>query len=392
VTRYRSHPAQGVWLLMNEPTKYNTDHATFLAFGDWLRQKYGSLEALNRRWFRQFSNFSEVTITQEMLTGGNYGWLDYPPIVDWREFNIDNLVHTLLWIKGQVLLYDKAHPTHINVTDPLGAPNGQDVWKERRTVDILGASVHPAWMFPPSAADNVYGEIFAYRLDLIGGASANKPWWVTELQGGPTIFTGKFPLNPALEDLRRWLWDAFGAGARGVIFWLWNPRAEGQEGGEWSLVSLTGKPSIRLAAVKQVADDLKAFPLLAAARPQEPRVAILYSRETAIINNLEGNRTQHRGDEWRQSLEGCYYALRRDHIPVQFIDLEQIKQGEAQRFDVLYAPCTVLLCHRRRGSGGSSQIRGRWRNAVGGRPYCMEGRYGPRSAQPPGQSLGCFRL
>ncbi len=338
VTRYRSHPAQGVWLLMNEPTKYNTDHATFLAFGNWLHQKYGSLEALNRRWFRQFNSFSEVTITPEMLTGGNYGWLDYPPIVDWREFNIDNLVRVLLWIKSQVLLYDKSHPTHINVTDPLGAPHGQDVWKEAKTVDILGASVHPAWMFPPSAAKSAYGELFAYHLDLIGGPSGNKPWWVTELQGGPTVFTGKFPFNPAPADLRRWLWDAFGAGARGVIFWLWNPREAGQEGGEWSLVSLDGKPSIRLAVVKQVAEDLKAFPLLATARPQEPRVAILYSRETAILNNFEGGRTQHRGDEWRQSLEGCYYALRRAHIPVQFIDLEQLKHGEAQRFDVLYAP------------------------------------------------------
>lgn len=338
VTRYRSHPAQGVWLLMNEPTKYNADHTTFLAFGNWLRQKYGSLEALNRRWFRQFNSFSEVTITPEMLTGGNYGWLDYPPIVDWREFNIDNLVRVLLWIKSQVLLYDKNHPTHINVTDPLGGPNGQDVWKEGKTVDILGASVHPAWMFPPSAAKSAYGEIFAYHLDLIGGPSGSKPWWVTELQGGPTIFTGKFPFNPAPADLRRWLWDAFGAGARGVIFWLWNPREAGQEGGEWSLVSPNGKPSIRLAAVKQVAEDLKAFPLLATAPPQEPRVAILYSRETAILNNLEGNRSQRRGDEWRQSLEGCYYALRRAHIPAQFIDLEQLKQGEAQRFDVLYAP------------------------------------------------------
>lgn len=338
VTRYRSHPAQGAWLLMNEPTKYNTDPATFRAFGDWLHRKYGSVEALNRRWFRQFNNFSEVTITPEMLSGGNYNWLDYAPVIDWREFNIDNLVRVLLWIKSQVLLYDKAHPTHINVTDPLGGPNGQDVWKEGKTVDILGASVHPAWMFPPSAETSTYGELFAYRLDMIGGPSGNKPWWVTELQGGPTIFTGGFPLNPTPADLRRWLWDAFGAGARGVIFWLWNPREAGQEGGEWSVVSLDGKPSIRLAAVKQVAAELGGFPLLATARPQQARVAILYSRETAILNALEGKRNQHRGGEWRQSLEGCYYALHRDHIPVQFVDIEQLKRGEAQDFTVVYAP------------------------------------------------------
>src|SRR6185437_8420928 len=91
-------------------------------------------------------------------------------------------------------------------------------------------------------------------------------------------------------------------------------------------------------AVKQVAAELGGFPLLATARPQQARVAILYSRETAILNALEGKRNQHRGGEWRQSLEGCYYALHRDHIPVQFVDIEQLKRGEAQDFTVVYAP------------------------------------------------------
>jgi beta-galactosidase len=343
VNRYKAHPAQGVWLLMNEPTKYDTDAATFRAFGEWLRQRYGSLEKLNARWFRQFRDFSEINITPDMLKGGNYGWLDYPPIVDWREFNIDNLVNQLLWIKGQVLLHDKSHPTHINVTSPLGGAVGQDVWKEQRVVDILGASIHPAWSFPPSAAQDQYGELFAYHLDLVGGASGNKPWWVTELQGGPTIFSGGFPLNPTPADLTRWLWDTFGAGGHGVIFWLWNPREAGQEGGEWSLVSMEGKPSARIATIKQVAEDLKKMPSLAQAIPQMPQAAILYSRETAIINDLEGSRFQHRRDEWEQSIQGCYSALHRAHMPVRFVDIDQLKRGEVKQFEVLYAPYCYAL-------------------------------------------------
>jgi beta-galactosidase len=193
-------------------------------------------------------------------------------------------------------------------------------------------------MFPPDARRSRYGELFAYRLDLIASPSERRPWWVTELQAGPTVFTGRFPLNPEPEDITRWLWDSYGAGAKAVIFWLWQPRSGGQEGGEWGLVSLDGKPSVRVSAVKTVVNAIRHNPFLAEARPQPAKAAILYNRETAIINNFEGARMQHRGDEWEQSLVGCYLALHRAHIPTEFVDLEQLKQGLVNSFPILYIP------------------------------------------------------
>lgn len=99
VNRYKNHPAQGVWLLMNEPTKYDTEPATLRAFGDWLQAKYGNVAELNRHWFRPLSSFSEVQVPPEQLS--NY-WTDYHAVVNWREFNIDNLVNQLLWIKERI--------------------------------------------------------------------------------------------------------------------------------------------------------------------------------------------------------------------------------------------------------------------------------------------------
>jgi beta-galactosidase len=339
VNRYKNHPAQGVWLLMNEPAKYDTEPATLQAFGEWLRAKYGTVAELNKHWFRPLDKFSDVQVTPDQLS--DY-WNDYPFVVDWREFNIDNLVNQLLWIKGQILALDQSHPTHINVTDPTGGADGQDVWKEKRIVDILGASIHPAWIFPPSAPHYEYGERFAYRLDLIGSPAGSQPWWVTELQSGPTIYTGRFPLNPTPDDMTRWLWDAFGAGAKGVIFWLWHPRVGGTEAGEWGLVSLDGRPSVRLPAVKAVVEGLKRNPYLAEARPQPASVAVLYNREAAIINSLDG-RTQHRGEEVEESLMGCYLALRRAHVPLEIVDIEQLKNKLPDNIKVLYLPYSYAM-------------------------------------------------
>ncbi|MGO8736187.1 MAG: beta-galactosidase [Terriglobia bacterium] len=339
VDRYRNHPAQGVWLLMNEPTKYDLEPATFQAFGDWVKRKYGTVEELNKHWFEPVENFSDVQIRPDQLI--EY-WNDYHRVVDWREFNIENLVNELLWIKGQIQALDTNHPTHINVTAPTGGADGQDVWKEKRIVDILGASIHPAWIFPRTLPATEYGDLFAYRLDVIGGPAGDQPWWVTELQSGPTIYTGGFPLNPTPADMTRWLWDAFGAGAKGVIFWLWHPRVGGTEAGEWGLVSLVGAPSIRLAAVKTVVDGLKRNSYLAEARPQPAKIAILYNRESAIIHSLD-DRTQHRGNEVEESLMGCYLALHRAHIPTRFVDIDQLRRGSLGSYDVLYIPYSYAM-------------------------------------------------
>lgn len=342
VGRYKNSPAQGVWLLMNEPTKYDTEPATFLAFGDWLQTKYGTLDALNRSWFRPLKKFSDATITDDQQ---KLYWTDYHALIDWKNFNVDNLIDQLIWVRQQVQAIDPNHPTHFNVTSPTGDAVGQDVWKEKRVPDILGVSMHAAWAFPGTTPESDYGELYAYRLDLIADASEaapRKPFWVTELQSGPTIFTGRFPLYTTPGDLSRWMWDSYGAGSRAVIFWLWDPRVGGTEAGEWGLVSLDGTPSNRVPAVKSIADTLQHNAWLAKARPQPAKVAILYNRESEILIDLDG-RTQHREGEVTESLLGCYLALHRAHVATQFVDLDQLKSGALQKFPVLYVPYSYAM-------------------------------------------------
>ena len=342
VGRYKNNPAQGVWLLMNEPTKYDTEPATFRAFGDWLRTKYGSVDELNRHWFRPLSKFSEATIDPSQLT--QY-WTDYHALIDWKNFNVDNLIDQLQWVQQQVEAIDPNHPTHFNVTSPTGDAVGQDVWKEKRVPDILGVSMHAAWAFFGTTPESDYGELYAYRLDLIADASEaapRKPFWVTELQSGPTLYTGQFSLNTTPGDLTRWMWDSYGAGSRAVIFWLWDPRVGGTEAGEWGLVSLDGTPSDRIPAVKAVAETLRQNAWLANARPQPANVAILYNREAEILMSVDG-RTQHRQGEVAKSLLGCYLALHRAHIATDFVDLDQLKSGGIQKYGALYIPESYAL-------------------------------------------------
>jgi len=344
VGRYRNHPAQGPWLLMNEPgLEVNYERTTMEAFGKWLQQRYGSVDRLNQRWFQPLQNFSDVRLNPDQW---NAGWTDYYSFIDWKEFNIDNLCDFLRWIEQQIRALDTTHATHINPPGLISnlAAEGADPWKEGTMVDFLGTSIHPAWNFSEYERSE-FGLPFAYCLDLLRSASGERPWWVTELQGGPTIYTGGRPMNPTRSEVTRWIWDSFGAGSRAGVFWLWNPRVLGNEGGEWGLVGVDGEPSTRLESVKEIAGALNRLPELAQAKAVARRVGILYNPETSLLIEMDG-RTQaaaKRAQEPLWSLEGTYAALHRAHIPVDFVHLDELKTGAAQRYSVLYLPYAYAL-------------------------------------------------
>ncbi len=332
VGHYRSHPAQGCWLLMNEPglPEYFTP-ASMARFGEWLKRKYGSVERLNKRWFRPIQSFAELPSGP---VWGDSGWSDYVAYLDWKEFNIQNLCDQLEWIGQQVKKIDPTHPTHINPAGLLSnlAPLGRDFWKEAKTSDFVGASIHPAWHFEDFRQED-FGFAFSCTLDVLRSISKTRPWWVTELQGGPTIHTGSIAMNPTPYEYTRWLWDTIGAGARGTIFWSWHPRTQGREGGEWGLIAMDGTPSNRLKAVRAFAETVRRNPAIECAVPQPSNVAILYNRETLLINDLEG----HRKDALL-SLWGCHRALQASHIPADFLDIDELRSGAAAHYDVLYLP------------------------------------------------------
>jgi len=347
VGRYKDHPATGEWLLMNEPTKYHEDAFTFRAFGRWLQKKYGTVDEINKHWFRPIQSFDEVPIDEKAAP--NY-WLDEEEYLDWKQFNVDNLIDNLAWIQEKVLALDPKHPTHFNVTRPVGDAVGQDVWKEEKVPDTIGVSMH--WTMVPSTPESDYGELYAYRLDQVASASfvePGKPFWVTELQSGPAVFLGLFRWTVTPQDLTRMMWDSYGAGANAVVFWLWHPRDIGTEAGEDGLVGLEGQPTVRQPAVKALAAVLDKNPALAGQHPQPARVAILYDRDAAVINDLDNKWQARRAgkdspfEDVPNAMKGCFLALIRAHIPVQFVDIDQLKRGEVNKFPVLYAPLDYAM-------------------------------------------------
>jgi beta-galactosidase len=280
VKRYKDSPALDSWILMNEPGAAPRMTDTALSrFRIWLREKYRTADVLNQAWGGrgQYTGFDQV----EYREGGSAG----AAFADWYAFNRDLLTSNLAWIAGEIRKVDMVHPTHVNPHALISnlAGNSQDLPAWRPFLTSLGASCHPSWHFGLLRRDQ-YALGVAYISDLIRGSSEPKPFWITELQGGPNTNSGTRPLSPLREDIAQWLWTGLGSGADRIVFWLLNNRSFSSESGEWSLLNLQDKPSERLETAGQVARAINQnTDFFRDARPVDAPITVILSLDAMTL-------------------------------------------------------------------------------------------------------------
>jgi beta-galactosidase len=310
VERYKDSPALDTWLLLNEPGEAPV--ASELAdagFAPWLQGRYGDVAALNRMWGTDFASFAAVkgpTKANGWNPASGIDWTAY-----WRSFQTSQLA----WMALEVRRHDDRHPLHLNPHALVGniAAWSDDLPTWRGFLDTLGCSIHPAWHFgllPRS--DFALG--VSYVNDLVDGAIAPKPHWVTELQGGNNISSGGRPMEPTVDDTAQWLWTSVAAGAQRTIFWLLNARRAGQEAGEWSLLDFDQHPSRRMEVATAVEKTMEAHAdVFASAKPAVPDITLLVSLDSLTYQLFYAANDDPARDKDQHMLEllGFYEAMSR---------------------------------------------------------------------------------
>lgn len=336
VDRYSSSPVLHSWILWNEPLRNITEgEHSIPAFRDFLKKKYcNDIENLNRKYYRQYKCFDEVSLQNNKYTI-SLPFCSFAEKTDWIYFTIANLIQKLQDIAAEIRKIDKAHPVHVN---PAGIGEnymdaGQSIWKEADIVDFLGCSAHPPWHSARFPQDRLHQSV-AYFADMIKSATPHpeKLFWVTELQGGPTILSSPTYSCPTGKDIEHWLWESIGAGARAVVFWCFNARNDGAEGGEWSLLDWIGQPSARLKAAKKVADIIeKNRKIFDESRPAPANVTMLCSETSWLLGDMEGKGYEVSNPRNRQmgadALCGAYLMFSDSGLDVNIVDERKLKDG-----------------------------------------------------------------
>jgi beta-galactosidase len=356
----RTKPAFYGWDLWSEPHIINwaeiyylgnTDHIQFCycpssqaRFREWLKQKYRTLENLNKAWYRTFTAWEEV----EPPRFGTI--LTYTDYVDWKEYISDKLAQDLKMkadavravIPEGVVTSHSATPGIFSSPDWSGTPDDR---KMSDSVDFYGASIYPkhAWTVKPwSPFYRSSGLDFVRSMGLM-----NRGFYIGELQAGYGVFGMKLSVPVVGEDLRDWMWSAIAYGARAVNIYAYYPMSSGYEAGGYGLVELDGKVTERAVEAGKIARAVtENKDLFLQGQPPKAEIAILYNPLSHMVGGQQGFTGEGQSvgvNNLSESLQGIHRAFFERHIPTDFLHVRDLKPERLSRYKLLIVPYPVMI-------------------------------------------------
>ena len=299
VERYKNAPALHSWILQNEPGNGRFDKPneySIKSFREYLKAEYGNdIKLINKYHDEAYRSFDDIGVINADGSGilrciSEKNWI-YAGKMDWYRFCCARIDRQLKKVQDIIKQYDNDHPTSVNPCNIVwqSAGCGQDVFSEGELVDFMGCSAHVAWMNRQLKERN---NQYVALINEVTKAASTHPkgyYWITELQAGTIIFAGTRPFTPTADELTHWLWESIGAGAKGVVYWLYAARESGFEGMEWGLTNQLIGESDRSAASKAVSDFVYAnqdfFDTLIAPNRD---AYVLFSHNTQFLGSIEG--------------------------------------------------------------------------------------------------------
>ena len=237
VSRYAEHPAVVGWQVDNEPGLHLIhNHQVFQGFLEWLRDRYGTVDAVNERWGLTYWSHRLSEWADLWTPEGNS-----TPSYDlaWRRYQA-TLGHDL--IRWQTELVRSMVPAEHFVTTCVAANQpGQDVTVIGEPLDAVGTNIYyaaqdglalpgPAGLTPAGAPFFIPWSGPAYvqlQADISRGMK-DQPFLITETNA--TNIGGSADNLPAYRGQRRQVvWSLVARGARMIEFWHWHTNRFGAE-------------------------------------------------------------------------------------------------------------------------------------------------------------------
>ena len=359
--RARRSPAFLGWDLWSEPHVINWANPTWISnpefcfcphtlrrFRHWLQVRYGSIDGLNRAWYRRFTSWEQVEPSRMSTI------LSYTDYIDWKTFIADKLGADL---RDRYQAVKQVHPAAIVTSHAAGvglfaSPHhweGQsDDWTMARQVDFYGTSFYPKHSafvdrdVPWRAALLDFTRSFGYDEGRNG-------FWIGELQGGFGTIAVNVSPTVTPDDLRVWTWSAIARGAKGINYYAWYPMSSGYESGGFGLNQLDGTVTERAraaGAVAQVVDRNQ--DLFLAARPPRAEVAIVYNPLAHFVGGRQraaaygGPQGEVVGIE-RDSLLGVHRALFPSNVPLDYVHIDHLTGRRLSQYKLVVLPYPPML-------------------------------------------------
>ncbi|MDJ1134566.1 beta-galactosidase [Streptomyces iconiensis] len=266
-TRYAEHPALDTWHIGNEygcsnPVCYCEVSAE--DFRRWLRERYGTVEALNTAWSTTFWSQRYDTFAQVLPPRTTPTHPNPAQVLDYARFSDDALLQCYLAEKEVLrritpeLPITTNHMPHHKPVDPFAWAPHEDV----QSLDF--------YQEPFDAGTHIDA---AAAFDVTRSAGHGRPWMLMEQAPSAVNWRARNGPKP-FGKMRLWSWQAVAQGADAVLYFQWRQSRGGAEKFHSAMVPHGGTDTRIFREVSELGRELAAVPQIAGSRPA-PGVALV---------------------------------------------------------------------------------------------------------------------
>ena len=309
-TRYGHHPAVALWHVSNELGCHNAlcyCDASAAAFRSWLRERHGSIDALNRAWGTTFwsqtyREWDEILPPMATLSSRNPGQM-----LDFHRFSSDALLD-LYRAEAEVIrpLSDAPITTNFMVTAHI---ENLDYWSWAGDMDVIANDHYLDHRLGDPTAE------LAFAADLSRGLGGGSPWLLMEHSTGAVNWQ---PLNKPKgngETIRNSLTHV-ARGADAVCFFQWRASVQGSEKFHSAMLPHAGTDSAIWREVVSLGGILERVSEIAGSRV-DAEVALVFSWESWWATQNESRPSQAVG--YLDQVHAAYGALYGEGLTVDVV-------------------------------------------------------------------------
>jgi beta-galactosidase len=259
-------------------------------FQDWVRERYGSLKALNEAWGTVF--WSQVYDAWEQIPVPLSSGASHNPglLLDYYRYQSEAYV---TYAQEQVDVLREICPGHF-VTHNVALPF-MDVISNfdlGARLDFLAQDTYPGYwpifslekFGAHSAGSHIAAEevplVCAWSYDAVRGGKHGEPFWVMEQQAGPA---GQRTFSPAPRpnQLRLWVYQAVAHGARAITHFRWRTCCFGAEEYWHGVLDHDGVPRRRYQELKATAAEVNSLSRELAETRIKAEIALIFSYDSS---------------------------------------------------------------------------------------------------------------
>ena len=312
--RFDSHPGVVMWHISNEYGEECHCPLCQQAFRDWLKEKYQSIEELNRRWCTSFwshdyQSFDQIEspspIGETSIHGLN---------LDWKRFVSHQ---TIDFCKNEIDALREGGAVKPATTNLMYNYPGINYHEMAKILDIVSWDNYPTWHKGPeylTAMDT------GMQHDIMRTLK-KAPFLLMESCPGPTNWQSVSKLKrPGMLETASL--QAIAHGSDSVMYFQIRKGRGGFEKFHGAVIDHYGKEDDRTyQECCQVGDDLKQLQAVTFTDVKAD-VAVVYDWENRwAVEDAQGPRNK--GIYYKETVEKSYYAFRKQGLNVDVIDMTQ---------------------------------------------------------------------